>query len=214
MQVAVFDLDGTITRHDTLVPYVFGYLKTRPWRWPRLAAMVPALLRFAVDRDRGALKSALIRCALGGVTRAELSSWTARFVPHLVQHGLFDTATVQIEHHRNANDVLVLMSASVDCYVPDISRALRFAETACTGVRWIGNRLDGRLTTANLRGEEKCRFLADLRLKFPGVPILAYGNSGSDLPHLAMADRGVLVNGASSARRKARALGVDCASWN
>ena len=32
MQLAVFDLDGTITRHDTLIQYVLGYLKSRPWR--------------------------------------------------------------------------------------------------------------------------------------------------------------------------------------
>ncbi len=77
MQLAIFDLDGTITRHDTLVPYVFGYLRGHPWRFPRLLAVLPALLRFAMDRDRGELKSALIRRVLGNVTRSLIDEWTA-----------------------------------------------------------------------------------------------------------------------------------------
>ncbi len=32
VELAVFDLDGTITRRDTLVPYVFGFLRRAPWR--------------------------------------------------------------------------------------------------------------------------------------------------------------------------------------
>ena len=40
-RLAVFDLDGTITRHDTLVPYLMGYGRRHPaglwrlWRLPR-----------------------------------------------------------------------------------------------------------------------------------------------------------------------------------
>jgi HAD superfamily phosphoserine phosphatase-like hydrolase len=175
--------------------------------------MVPALLRFALDRDRGALKSALIRSTLGGITRAEIESWTARFVPQLLKKGLFAAALAQIAQHRKANDTLVLMSASVDCYVPAIAKALGFAETICTGVHWNSDRLDGRLTTANRRGEEKSLCLAALRRRHPGLPTAAYGNSASDLPHMALVDHGVLVNGSRAARRKARTLGIECVAW-
>ena len=34
--LAVFDLDGTITRHDTLLPFLGGYLLRHPWRLPRV----------------------------------------------------------------------------------------------------------------------------------------------------------------------------------
>jgi phosphatidylglycerophosphatase C len=214
MQLVVFDLDGTITRHDTLVPYVCGFLNRHPWRWPRIVAVLPALARFALDRDRGALKSALIRSTLGGVFREQIAAWTACFVPSLLRRGVLSQALAQIAQHRDANDRLVLMSASVDCYVPQIGHALGFAETICTGLLWNGDRLDGRLTTANRRGEEKVRCLELLRQRHPGLPVVAYGNSGSDLPHLQHGDRGVLVNGSARARREAHALGVQCAQWS
>ena len=43
-RVCLFDLDGTISRRDTFVPYVIGLLLRRPWRLPRLVLAVPAVL--------------------------------------------------------------------------------------------------------------------------------------------------------------------------
>jgi phosphoserine phosphatase len=45
------------------------------------------------------------------------------------------------------------------------------------------------------------------------LPLLAYGNSDSDLPHLGQADHGVLVNGNAKARRHAAASGIPVADW-
>jgi phosphatidylglycerophosphatase C len=213
--LALFDLDGTITRHDTLAPYLAGYLRSHPARLARLAPALGALVRFAfVDSDRGALKSAWIRAVLGGASRAEVEALTAGFVPRLLGDGLHADARTAIATHRDAGDHLVLLSASPNLYVPAVGRALGFAETVCTGVEWQGDRLSGRLTTANRRGAEKVRCLEALRQAHPQLPIVAYGNSASDLAHLALADRGVLVNGSPAARRRATELGVARAVWH
>jgi len=212
--LALFDLDGTITRRDTLLPYVVGFLLRRPQRLPRLWRVLPASMRFLLRRaDRGELKSALLRAALGGCGRAELDAWTAQFVTGLVRQGLFGDARAAIAAHRRQGDTLALLSASIDLYVPAIGKALGFAEVLCTGVEWSGERLVGRLTTPNRRGVEKVRCLAELRARHPQLPITAYGNTLSDLAHLALADRGVLVNGSRRARRAARHAGVDCRVW-
>ena len=214
MQLAVFDLDGTITRRDTLAQYVFGYLRRHPWRFVGLPLVLPALIGFALGlRDHGQLKSAFIRSTLRGCSRAQLEVWTAAFVPALLARGVFADALAKVAAHREAGDKLVLMSASVDLYVPAIGRALGFAETLCTGVRWKGDRLDGALTTPNRRGEEKVYCFDALRKAHPGCKTVAYGNAGSDLPHLRVADRGVLVNGNPSARREASAAGVSSVDW-
>jgi phosphoserine phosphatase len=55
MPTAVFDLDGTITYRDTLFPLVLRLLSRRPLRLLRLLRVLPAVVRFARDRDRGAL---------------------------------------------------------------------------------------------------------------------------------------------------------------
>ncbi len=162
--LAVFDLDGTITRHDTLIPYVLGYLQRRPWRLFGFLLALPAVLLYALGRsDRGALKGAVMHWTLGGSSRHDLDQWTARFVPRLLENGVFRQAMDQIAEHKRNGDVLVLMTASPDLYVPAIARHLGFTEAICTGVRWHGDRLDGRLTTENCRGQEKVRRFGELR---------------------------------------------------
>ena len=79
LQLVFFDLDGTITRRDTLFPYVLSLLVRRPWSLPRLLAVLPALLRFATGRaDHGELKGQFIRSGLGGLPRAAIAAHTAR----------------------------------------------------------------------------------------------------------------------------------------
>jgi phosphatidylglycerophosphatase C len=214
MRLAVFDLDGTITRHDTLIQYVLGYLKTRPWRVFGFVLALPAVLRYVLGgSDRGALKASLIHWTLGGSTREQLDAWTARFVPKLLKRGVFRDAMERIAAHQRDGDVLVLMSASPDLYVPAIGKLLGFTEVTCTGVRWNGDRLDGALTTPNCRDDEKARRFEALRATHAGLESCAYGNSSADLPHLRLADRGVLVNGNDAARRQAVRLNVACENW-
>ena len=112
----------------------------------------------------------------------------------MIERDLLAGAVAAIARHRSQGDTLVLMSASVDLYVPALGERLGFGRTICTGVAWRGEFLDGALATPNRRGEEKARCLEALRAEHAGARITAYGNSASDLPHLRLADRGVLVN--------------------
>ena len=213
MQIAFFDLDGTITRRDSLTPYLLHWLRQHPQRAPRLLTVLPALARFGLWRDHGDLKSALIRAVLGGVERSDIAAWNASYLPVLLRDGLFAQALEAIAHHRSAGHRLILMSASVDFYVPDIGKALGFDETLCTRVRWSGTRLDGALASTNCRGEEKKRLLETVRAANPSCVIHAYGNSPPDLPHLRAADHGVLVNAPGAVVRRAMADGIDCRAW-
>jgi phosphatidylglycerophosphatase C len=194
--LAVFDLDGTITRHDSMLPFVFGYLLRHPWRSLRLPLVLPALAHFMVTRDRGALKGALLHAAMGGLRRATVEAWAKRFVTLLLRRGLFAAALEAIAVHRRAGDHLVLMSASVDCYVPLVAEALGFDEVISSPVRWRADgRLDGRLTSANVRGTEKVRQFRALLARLTPAASVAYGNSTADLPHMVLATRAVYVNG-------------------
>jgi phosphatidylglycerophosphatase C len=213
-RLAIFDLDGTLSRHDTLLPYVGGLLWRRPWRLVRLPLLLLALIGFSVGwLDRGRLKSVLIRQALGGLTRAVIAEYTRSFAAARIEGHLFADARAVLQRHAAAGDYLVLLSASPDLYVPELAAQLGFHEAICTQVSWRGERLEGALLSANRRGEEKARCVTALREKYRGLPIIAYGNSESDLAHLRLADHGVLVNGTRRARGAARALGVECALW-
>jgi phosphatidylglycerophosphatase C len=214
MGLAVFDLDGTVTRYGTFFPYLLSMLARRPWRLAYLPRVLPAATGLALGLcGHGEVKSALMRALLGGLAREDLSASTERFVARWSHAHVLAAARAAIEAHRRAGDYLVLMSASPDLYVPALGRALGFQEIICTGVRWNGNRLDGRLSTVNCRGEQKVRCLRQLRERFPG-PASAYGNSRTDIAHLTRVERGVFVNGTASARRTARHAGLTCVRWH
>ena len=207
--VAIFDLDGTLTWRDTLLPFLLGYL-------PRLWRLPSALLGFAVrDRDRGKLKSRVIRMAMGGESRAVIDAWAASFVNALKPEQRFrPEALAALEAHREAGDHLVLLSASPDLYVPRVGQLLGFERTLCTELQWRAGRLDGALKTENRRGEEKSRCLLWLRGQYPGLQFVAYGNSASDLDHMRNADRAILVNGDAAARALAAKSGISTAAWS
>ena len=195
--LAIFDLDGTITRRDTLLPYIWGYLRRHPRRWWRLPLCLAPLGPYLLGRmDRGALKGAVIRLALGEATRSELAAWSREFAARLLRTGLYAEALTCIAEHQRSRAHLVLLSASPDLYVPEIARALGFDECICTELRWReDDTLDGALASVNRRGPEKTRCVRSLLVSRQPVRSHAYGNSTADLEHLRLVSAGTYVNG-------------------
>jgi phosphatidylglycerophosphatase C len=213
--VALFDLDGTLTWRDTLLPFLLGFIVRHPLRVFRLWRLPLALAGYWQDRDRGTLKSRVIRMIMGGVRRSVVGAWADTFVGNLTpKHRFRPLALAVLEAHRAAGDHLVLLSASPDLYVPLIGRLLGFERTLCTEIEWQDDRLDGHLKTPNRRGEEKLCCLTWLREQYRGLPIIAYGNSASDLDHMRHADRALLVNGDNAARRLAAKSDIAVSSWS
>jgi phosphatidylglycerophosphatase C len=213
--VALFDLDGTLTWHDTLFLFLMSFLRRHPARMLSLWRLPFALGSFLIrSHDRGLLKSRVIRMAMGGAARSAVDACADSFVGSLgPRHRFRPAALAALEAHRAAGDHLVLLSASPDLYVPRIGRSLGFERTLCTEIEWLGDRLVGTLKTANRRGAEKLRCLAWLRTQYPDLPIVAYGNSASDLDHMQHADRALLVNGNAAARALAARWGIPTSNW-
>lgn len=217
MRLVVFDLDGTLTYRDTLWPYVWGYLNRAHRNRLRVVGVIPTLIAFGAGAaDHGDVKSAFIRSTLRGTPREQLARWTGEFVPWIVSEGCSPGALHALRGHREAADHLVLMSASTDLYVPQVGQALGFHEVICTGVAFdAAGRLEGTLTTPNRRGLEKARCFAALQRRHPDLKTVAYGNAGSDLAHLKLADEPRLVNASRATARQARRMGiVPFATWN
>jgi phosphatidylglycerophosphatase C len=204
-----------LTWRDTLLPFLTGYVTRHPRRLGRLWQMPVEIMAYVLaHHDRGRLKSRLIRAVMGGATRATVDAWAECFVSRLEPtHAFRPRALEVLDGHRRRGDHLVLLSASPDLYVPRIGRLLGFEHTLCTEIEWRQDRLDGALRSANRRGEEKSRCLAGLRARYPKLPIVAYGNSASDLPHLRAADHALLVNAGARTRRRAAGLGIPVADW-
>ncbi len=141
--MALFDLDGTLTWRDTLVPFLLRYALQHPTRLPRLSLMLPAAAAYLANGDRGLLKSRFIRAAMGGDARSQVDTWADEYVAGLKGRGVFRAEALSVvAAHRAAGHRLVLLSASPDLYVPRIGTLLGFERTLCTEVTWRQERLE------------------------------------------------------------------------
>lgn len=215
--VALFDLDGTITRRDTYLAYLLGYLLRHPRRLARAASLGIALvLYFAGRRDNTWLKTRFLHAILGGVERQSLQRWTDRFLDRTLRYGLRPRALETIARHRAAGDRLLLVTASLDFYALPLAARLGFEGAICTRAAVDGaGRLTGDLDGGNCHGVEKLRCVeAWLRAHAPNSLLTFYTDSHVDLPLLRAVQRPIAVNPTRRMRRTAGELGIAIEDWN
>ena len=193
--VAVFDVDGTLTTGDCVLPFL------RRVAGPRLAFALlrhpPALVAGLVRRDRDRLK-ALACAALAGASVAEVDRHGAEFAQDVVSSRLREDTTARLERHRALGHTVVLASASLDAYLEPLGALLGADGIVCTRLeRDADGLLTGRLDGANCRGPEKARRVRAL-LEARGLgeaELWAYGDSADDDALLADADHPLRVDG-------------------
>lgn len=194
--IAIFDLDGTITRRDTYAAYLLGYLRRHPLAWRRLLPSLALFLaRPAARAGSGALKAAALGAVFAGADQARIEAWNDIFVPWCLRRLLRAGAVAQIAAHRQAGHRLLLATASLDLYVCRLARELGFDETVCTRAAWTAEqRITGALDGGNLKGEAKLAAVRRIVPDGPDAPfVIAYSDHHADLPLLRWADRAVAV---------------------
>ena len=193
--VAVFDVDGTLTTGDCVLPFL------RRVAGRRLAAALLrrplALVGGLVRRDRDRLK-ALACASLAGIPAAQVDRVGAEFARDVASSRLRDDTTARLERHRALGHTVVLASASLDAYLEPLGSLLGADEIVCTRLeRGADGLLTGRLEGANCRGPEKARRVRSL-LEERGLgdaELWAYGDSPDDDALLASAEHPVRVDG-------------------
>jgi phosphatidylglycerophosphatase C len=213
-RLAIFDLDGTLSRHDTYFPFVLGLLLRHPLRWPRIALLLIPALGYLLRRlDRGGLKGAILHCLFRNLPREAIDAWTRQYAAMVVPARMFTEGVATFRAHLAGGDHVVLLSASPDLFVPRIGQLLGAHEVICTGIRWNGDRLDGRLSGPNRRDDEKARVLETLRVRMPDLPVVSYGNSTPDLIHMQQCEQGVYVNASPALAAELTQQGLRCVQW-
>ncbi len=195
--VAAFDVDGTLTTGDCVVPFLrraAGHrLVTALLRHP--VALCGALLR----RDRDRLKQ-LACAALRGTPGVEIDRLGARFAEEVASGRLRHDTTARLRRHQELGHMVIFASASLDAYLEPLSGLLGVDEVVCTRLeRDPSGRLTGRLDGPNCRGPEKARRVEELlAARVPaGVELWAYGDSEGDADLLALADHAVWIDESS-----------------
>ena len=184
--LAAFDFDGTLARHDTLVPFLRHACGT-----PRVvAATARAALR---ARDRDTLKVAAVGHLFRGRRAAELDELGRAYVPTLVDL-LRPEMVDRVRWHRAEGHAIVIVSASLGAYLRPLATHLEL--DAALAVELVVG-ADGLLTGSvvgdlNTRGPEKVARLRAWAAQRFGVDapfeLWAYGDSSGDEELLAEAD--------------------------
>jgi HAD superfamily hydrolase (TIGR01490 family) len=214
--LALFDLDGTISRGDTYLAYLLGFLARRPLSWPRAMPLPTAVAAHYVGwRDNTWLKTTFLKAIMGGRDRATVEAWTVAFLAGLRRRGLRRRALDAIDRHKAAGDRLVLATASPDLYVVPLGSMLGFDEVICTRTLWgPDGRLTGALDGGNCYGANKLdRVRASLDSQRPGA-VTFYSDHHSDLPLLQAVDSPVVVNPSRAMSRTVAALGMRIEHWD
>jgi phosphatidylglycerophosphatase C len=191
-RIAAFDVDGTLTRRDCVVPFMREIAGT-PVVVSRLLRAPARLGSAAWRRDRDDLKAMSAGAAFRGVAFTDLQASAERFAERVHREWLRSEIVEHLDDHRRSNDVVVLVSASFEVYVEPLARRLgaHHALASRLEVDETG-RLTGALEGPNCRGPEKVRRLHEWLESAHGgrsaVHVTAYGDSPGDRELLADAD--------------------------
>jgi len=188
-RVAAFDFDGTLSRKDSLGPFL-ELVCGRGLLYRAMLMRAPVLAGVAVGiGDRDAEKERLVGRLLAGRSATSVRDSGSQYARSLIEgEALRPEMLERVAWHRAEGHEIVIVSASLDVYLEPLAPLLGVDHVLCTqlGIGADG-RLDGRLEGGNVRGPEKVRRVRDW-LAGDAAELWAYGDSAGDRELLADAD--------------------------
>lgn len=191
-RVAAFDVDGTLTMADCVVPFLRRTVGT-PTLVGRMLRSPLSLARSGARRDRDALKAASAAATFRGLPLTAVEADAAVFAREVYDNGLRDDVVESLRRHVDEGDTVVLVSASFEVYLRPLAALLGVHDVLAVRLAVDdAGILTGDLDGPNCRGPEKVarlhRWLDDHAGDRSAVHLSAYGDSTGDRELLADAD--------------------------
>ncbi|MBI5430027.1 MAG: HAD-IB family hydrolase [Nitrosomonadales bacterium] len=187
--VAAFDFDGTLTRRETLLPFLLHTLGAA--RVARAALMLaPTLAGYGLRLIRNDLakQQVFVRC-LGGMRMDELRRQGERFAALRLPGLMREEAMQRLAWHKRQGHRCVVISASLDLYIRPWAIRAGFDDVLATHLETRADgTTTGRLAGDNCYGIEKVKRLEALLGARDGYTLYAYGDSRGDKELLSGAD--------------------------
>ena len=187
--IAVFDFDGTLTRRDTLLPflrYLLGDAKVAR----HALVLSPTLLGYGLGLiNNGVAKERVFMQCLSGMKIAALRQQGERFAETELPYMLRSEAMQRLAWHKQHGHRCIAISASLELYVQPWAQGAGFDEVIATQLEvQPDGRVTGKLAGVNCYGHEKVRRLEMLLGPRSGYSLYAYGDSRGDRELLSSAD--------------------------
>lgn len=185
--VAVFDFDGTLTRRDTMIPFLVSAAGGRAVATALTGVIITASRR-GRRPQRDELKAAAL-ALLAGRTVEEIAKQVELYAARVEASGMRADTVSRLRWHAAQGHRVVVVSASLELYVGPVAARLAPSspiEVLGTRLEAIDGRYTGRIAGRNCRGAEKVGRLRELGVDV-GVQ-WAYGDSRGDAEMLAYAE--------------------------
>ena len=219
--LAVYDMDRTVTRRATYTPFLLHCAARRaPWRLLLLPLVVLSMLAYVTRLiDRARLKEINHHLLLGrAVHPRELQPLVDSFADQQAASNIRPGARAAIARDKADGRRLVLATASYRLYADAIAERLGFDDVIGTGsIIGLDERVHARIAGENCYGPAKLRMIADWveasGLKGTHGHVRFYSDHASDAPVFEWADEPVAVNPHGRLRRLAEQRGWAIEDW-
>lgn len=219
--LAIYDMDRTVTRRATYTPFLlYCALQRAPWRLlfvPLVALSMLAYLAKLIDRAK--LKEINHRLLLGRhIHPRDLQPLVDGFAARQVATNIRPGALKAIARDQAQGRRLVLATASYRLYAQAIAERLGFDDVIGTGsIVGLDERVESRIDGENCYGPAKLHMIADWvaksGLKGKHGHVRFYSDHVSDQPAFEWADEPVAVNPHGKLRRLAVERGWAVEDW-
>lgn len=191
--IAVFDFDGTITRHDSFARFVKATSGT-PRFYRGIFLQMPRLVAYKLGiLSNSRAKEALFGTYFRGMTATRFAEAGTRFIPE-IERMLRDDTMQSLIRHRDAGHTIYIVSASMPQWIEPWARNYGIAKVIGTEPETgADGRLTGRFSTPNCYGAEKVKRFLDVEPDRASYRLVVYGDSRGDREMLAEADEANLV---------------------
>lgn len=202
MNLAIFDLDRTLTKVGTYTPFlIFAAFHRAPWRLVLLALWVLALTGYVIGLfSRKNLKEIGFFLLIGRRVKAEtLHQLAKKFASRTLSKNIAPAALEHIQTEQNRGSILMLATASPDFYATEIAALLGIEMVVATRQsRFPNGDYSFRILGENCYGSVKLRmveaaYAQDERLRDMRHSTF-YSDSASDAPMLYWATQAMAVN--------------------
>ncbi|MFL6726714.1 MAG: HAD family hydrolase [Sphingomicrobium sp.] len=219
--LAIYDLDQTVTRSPTYTPFLLHCaLRRAPLRLLLLPLVALSMIAYGIRLlDRARLKEINHRLLLGRrIHAADLKPLVDGFADRQVAANIRPGARDAIARDRAEGRRLVLATASYRLYATAIAERLGFDDVIGTGsIIGLDERVHAKILGENCYGPAKLRMIADWVEKsgLKGVHghVRFYSDHVSDRPAFEWADEPVAVNPHAALKRLARERGWLIEDW-
>ena len=219
--LAIYDMDRTVTRHATYTPFLLHCAARRaPWRLLLLPLVLVSMLGYVTRLiDRARLKEINHRLLLGGrVHSRDLQPLVESFADRQLAGNVRPGARLAIARDKAQGRRLVLATASYRLYADAIADRLGFDDVIGTGsIIGLDDRVHAKIAGENCYGPAKLRMISDWveasGLKGAHGHVRFYSDHVSDQPAFEWSDEPVAVNPHGKLRRLAEQRGWAIEDW-